>query len=91
MVQEVGPGGVGLACVPYSWYGLLDISLLRGQHPGCTSTSQAQDPPCLAAIHRYCTVHNLGLGGVITEVRPYEVEAACISQGTYHIARVTGV
>lgn len=91
MVQELGDTGVGLACVPYSWYGVLDISVLRGQHPACTTTSQAQDPPCLAAIHRYCTGHGLGIGGAITEVRPFEVEAACISQGSYHGARVTGV
>ncbi|CAG8951306.1 hypothetical protein HYFRA_00008056 [Hymenoscyphus fraxineus] len=91
MVQELGSGVVGLACVPYSWYGLLDISVLRAQHAGCTSPSQAQEPACIAAIHRYCTANNLGQGGAITEVRAFEVEAACIRAATYRTAKVTGV
>ncbi|CAG8980941.1 hypothetical protein HYALB_00003800 [Hymenoscyphus albidus] len=91
MVQELGSGVVGLACVPYSWYGLLDTSVLRAQHAGCTSPSQGQEPACIAAIHRYCTANNLGQGGAITEVRTFEVEAACIRAATYRTAKVAGV
>jgi len=91
MIQEVGNGVVGLACVPYAWYGLVDIADLTAQHPGCTSPSQAQDPACVAATHRYCTVNNLGVGGAITEVRVSQVELGCIPAANYHIDRVAGI
>jgi len=82
---------VGLACVPYSWYGNIDISLLRAQHPGCTSPTLAQGSDCIAAVHRYCSENGLGQGGVIPEIQQYTVDVACISSGTYKTDRVTGV
>jgi hypothetical protein len=90
MVQEVTPSVVGVACVPYAWYGLVDIDALRDLHDQCTESAQSQESPCIAATHRYC--NSLGYpGGTITEVRTYQVELGCIAEASYYNDRATGV
>lgn len=89
MIQELGNGVVGLACVPYKWAGSVAISDLKKQHPGCSSPSAAQSPPCLAAVHRYCSSKGLGLGGAIMEVGRFDVTVGCISAARYKTAKVS--
>jgi hypothetical protein len=89
IIQELGDGVAGLACVPYFWYNSVKISQLKEQHPGCTSPSLAQEPPCLSAVHRFCSSKGFGQGGVITELGSDEVAVGCIEAATYVAAKVT--
>ncbi|KAJ5458565.1 hypothetical protein N7475_009953 [Penicillium sp. IBT 31633x] len=88
IIQELGDGVVGLACVPTSWYGVVKIGELAMLHDQCNSVGLAQNPACLSAAHRYCTSRGLGRGGVINELGKDEVALACITEARYQIVKV---
>jgi hypothetical protein len=88
IIQELGPGVAGLACVATPWYSVVKIAELAALHGGCTSSSLAQSPPCVAAAHRYCTSNGLGAGGVINELGRDEVALACIVDAAYTSAKM---
>lgn len=76
---EVGSDVINMACVRTSWLGIVKIAALQLQHSGCRDGSVTQSADCAAAVHRWCSGQNLGLGGLITEVGADEVEVGCIS------------
>lgn len=88
IIQELGVGVVGLACVPAPWYHIVKIAKLANLHSGCNSLNKAQEPPCLSAAHRYCSNRGLGIGGVIAELGRDEVALGCIVGGIYTTAKV---
>jgi len=81
IVQELGAGVVGLACVPVSWYNIVKIAELQRKHAGCTSPEKAQSPDCKAAVHRFCQDNGHGIAGGITELGADEVAVGCITAG----------
>lgn len=88
IIQELGVGVVGLACVPTPWYHVVKVAELAKLHNGCNSPAKAQESPCLAAAHRYYSNRGLGIGGVISELGRDEVTLGCITDGTYTAAKV---
>lgn len=88
IIQELGKGVAGLACVPTPWYHVVKIAELSKLHTGCDSPAKAQNPPCLAAAHRYCSSNGLGHGGVISELGQDEVALGCITEAVYMAAKV---
>jgi hypothetical protein len=88
IIQELGDGVAGLACVPTPWYHTVRIAELAKLINGCNSPAAAQTPSCLAAAHRYCSSNSLGQGGVITELGRDEVALGCITEAVYTAAKV---
>ncbi|OQU98719.1 hypothetical protein CLAIMM_04460 [Cladophialophora immunda] len=88
IIQELGNGVAGLACVATPWYITVKIADLRALHPGCTSPSLAQSSDCVAAAHRYCNSRGWGAGGVINELGADEVALGCIGDATYVSVKV---
>ena len=77
---EVGSNAVNIACVRTSWLGIVKIATLQLLHPGCRDSTVTQNADCAAAVHRWCSGQNLGLGGLITEIGARDdVEVGCIS------------
>jgi len=74
--QEVGNGGLSVACFDTKWFGDISIDELRTQHPGCDSTGKSQSSDCVAAIHRACNVRGAG-GGIAQEVGNGVLGVAC--------------
>jgi hypothetical protein len=74
--QEVGNGGLSVACFDTKWFGDISIDELRTQHPGCDSTGKSQSSDCVAAVHRACNVRGAG-GGISQEVGNGVLGVAC--------------
>lgn len=83
IVVEYGVPDMILTCVPYTWYGVVEMVELSALHQDCNSFEKAQDGACKAAVHRWCYRNKFGDGGVITEARlpsrPNEVEVGCMN------------
>jgi hypothetical protein len=88
IIQELGDGVAGLACVPTPWYHIVKIADLEKLHSGCSLPALAQSPACASAAHRYCSSNGLGPGGVINELGLDEVALGCISDSVYVISKV---
>ncbi len=52
-------------------------------HPGCNSVSKSRNSDCVAAMHRYCSNHDLGRAGISQEVGGDEIGVACIKENWY--------
>ena len=89
VIQEIGNGVVGVGCIPHSWYNNVPFAELTYYHPGCSSVDKAQEPDCIAAVHRFCSNNGLGQGGAIVELQPFSVAVACISAARYVNLKVT--
>ena len=66
VVQELGAGVAGVACVPVEDLRAVKMDVLVGYHEACRTTKVGQESGCYAAAHRYCGAKGF-VGGIVAE------------------------
>jgi len=87
IIQELGRGVAGLACVTTPWSKTVRQRELAALHPGCNSYDKAQTAECASASHRYCTSQGF-VGGLINKVENGRVTVTCVSDATLTAAKM---
>lgn len=87
IIQELGDGVAGLACVPTPWSKAVPQDELAALHPGCNHYGKSQAPECASASHGYCNSQGF-VGGFIDRVENNQVTVACVSDATLTSANI---